>query len=183
MSTEGQQSAIAYLGLGSSLGDRWGHLRDAVQRLQQMGPGVRVLAVSPVYESPHLGLDPEDAQRYPSHLNCVIRVETVLSPHALLERALMVERAGGRQRIEKWGPRTIDIDILLYADLVLMADTLTVPHPGLTERAFVVLPLYDLAPDLVLPDGYPLVCVVHSDRIRQQPIWRVYPPDGVEATT
>lgn len=182
MSTEGQQSAIAYLGLGSSLGDRWRHLQDALQRLEQIGTGVRVLAVSPVYESPHLGLDPEDAQRYPPHLNCVVQVETTLSPHALLDRALTVERAGGRQRTEKWGPRTIDIDILLYADLMLTADTLTVPHPGLTERAFVVLPLYDLAPELTLPDGRLLACVVRSDRICQQRIWRVNPPDVAVAT-
>jgi 2-amino-4-hydroxy-6-hydroxymethyldihydropteridine diphosphokinase len=111
--------------------------------------------------------------RYPPHLNLVARVETDLSPDDLLERLHGVEQAGGRQRTEHWGPRTIDIDILLYGDTVLQTPTLTLPHPGIAERAFVAVPLADLAPDLVLPDGRPVVALRASASIRSQSIERL----------
>lgn len=166
------KSVTAYLGLGSSVGEREQNLHDALQRLEHPGAGLRVLAVSPVYESPHMGLEPGDEQKYPAHLNCVAKVETELPPERLLERIRTVEEAGGRQRTQKWGPRTIDIDILLYGDLALNTDTLTVPHPGLTERAFVVLPLCDLAPDLCLTDGRTLSEVREAEAIQVQTIYK-----------
>jgi 2-amino-4-hydroxy-6-hydroxymethyldihydropteridine diphosphokinase len=162
----------AYLGLGSSLGDRREQLRAALRRLETFGPGVRVVAVSPVYQSPHLGLEPGDSERFPPHLNGVARIETTLSPESLLERVQAVEAAGQRQRSQRWGPRTIDIDILLYDDLILQTDALTLPHPGIAARAFVVRPLADLAPDLRLPGGRSLADLLQSETIRSQPIER-----------
>ncbi|HLK57296.1 MAG TPA: 2-amino-4-hydroxy-6-hydroxymethyldihydropteridine diphosphokinase, partial [Chthonomonadaceae bacterium] len=155
-------SITAYLGLGSSLGDRLSHLHSALERLETFGAGLDITAVSPIYQSPHLGREPGDAAKYPPHLNCVARVETTLTPWELLARIRAVEEAGGRQRVEKWGPRTIDVDLLLYADLSLQTEELTLPHPGLAERAFVALPLLDLAPDLSLPDGRTLAEIRES---------------------
>lgn len=166
-------TVVAYLGLGSSVGDRPAHLRDALHRLETFGPGLRVTALSPVYQTPHLGLKPGDATRYPPHLNLAARIETDLSPDDLLQRIHAVEAAGGRQRTERWGPRTIDIDILLYGDMEVQTPALTLPHPGIVERAFVVVPLADLAPDLPLPDGRTVEALRQSAVIRSQSIERV----------
>jgi 2-amino-4-hydroxy-6-hydroxymethyldihydropteridine diphosphokinase len=163
----------AYLGMGSSLGDRPAHLREALSRLDTFGSGLRVAAISPVYQTPHLGLKSGDETRYPPHLNLVARIETDLSSEDLLQRIHAVEAAGGRQRTERWGPRTIDIDILLYGDTEVQTPALTLPHPGIAERAFVVVPLADLAPDLHLPDGRSVEALRTSARIRSQSIERV----------
>jgi 2-amino-4-hydroxy-6-hydroxymethyldihydropteridine diphosphokinase len=160
-----------YLGLGSSVGDRRAHLRAALSRMILPG-ALRVTAVSPVYESPHLGLEPRDETRYPPHLNCVARLETTLAPDALLDHLRAVETAGGRERTQKWGPRTIDLDILLYGETTYQSEQLTIPHPGLTARAFVVVPLFDLAPDLILPDGRALQTLRQSESILGQPLER-----------
>ena len=143
----------AYLGLGSSVGNRAAHLRDALERLGQPGRGVTVQAVSPVYETPHLGLEPGDETRFPPHLNCVALVTTTRNPLALLACVQAIETEGERCRDLRWGPRTIDIDILLYDDIELHTDKLTLPHPQIAARVFVVRPLLDLAPELALPDG------------------------------
>lgn len=166
-------TVTAYLGLGSSVGDRQAHLRDALRRLETVGSGLHVMAISPIYETPHLGLRPGDETRYPPHLNLVARVETALSPDELLQRLHEVEEAGGRQRTERWGPRTIDIDILLYGDAVLQTSALILPHPGIAERAFVVIPLADLTPNLRLPDGRSVAALRASAVIRSQSIERV----------
>ena len=166
-------TVTAYLGLGSSMGDRLTHLRDALHRLETFGPGLHVSAVSPVYQTPHLGLKPGDETRYPPHLNLVACIETDLSPDALLQRIHAVEAAGGRQRVERWGPRTIDVDILLYGDTEMRTPALTLPHPGIAERAFVVVPLADLAPNLTLPDGRTVEALRASAAIRSQSIERV----------
>lgn len=163
----------AYLGLGSSLGDRARNIREALHVLSEIGSGLEVVAVSPVYESPHMGLAPGDEDRFPPHLNCVARIATTLSPDALLARAHAAEEAGRRRRDRKWGPRTIDIDILVYGDRVINSERLTIPHPGIAGRAFVVMPLADLAPDLVLPNGAAVADLRHSERIRSQRIQRV----------
>ncbi len=166
-------TVTAYLGLGSSVGDRLAYLRTALHRLQTFGPGLRVTAVSPVYQTPHLGLKPGDAARYPPHLNLAARIETDLLPDELLQRIHEVEAAGGRERGERWGPRTIDIDILLYADMEVQTPTLTLPHPGIAARAFVVVPLADLAPDLTLPDSRTIDALRSSAVIRSQSIERL----------
>ncbi|HLJ56395.1 MAG TPA: 2-amino-4-hydroxy-6-hydroxymethyldihydropteridine diphosphokinase [Chthonomonadaceae bacterium] len=151
------------LGLGASLGDRAANLREALRRLADAG--VEVRAVSSTYESPHLGLLPGDSERYPAHLNLVAAAETNLSPEALLDRIHEVEAAGGRARSERWGPRTIDIDILDYDGREMRTDRLTLPHPGIAQRAFVAAPLLDLQPDYRLPDGRRL-----RDRMAEEPL-------------
>lgn len=163
----------AYLGMGSSLGDRRAYLQTALNGLTTEPGSTRALAVSPLYESPHLGLQPEDEQRYPAHWNCVVSVETILSPVEMLHLIQQIESRGHRQRTERWGPRTIDIDILLYDDLVLDSEALTLPHPEMKKRAFVLKPLYDLVPYLVFPDGESLRERICSELIRAQKIERV----------
>ena len=162
----------AYLGLGSSLGARRSLLQDAVQRLADLKPRLEVTGVSPIYEAPHLGLKPEDETRYPAHLNCVVKISTNFTPSELLDWIQAIEEKAGRQRLEKWAPRTLDIDILLYNGLKVQTEELTIPHPGLAERAFVVLPLYDLTPELILPDGSMLAELRRSEVIRKQRITR-----------
>lgn len=169
----GPDAVIAYLGLGSSLGNRMQNLRDALRRLENLGPGVQIVAVSPIYESPHMGLKQEDTQQYPPHLNGAVKIETRLSPKELLERVQAVEEAGGRQRTQRWGPRTIDVDILLYDDITLDREDLRLPHPRITERAFVLRPLADIAPDLQLPDGRAIGDLLQSDNIRRQQVVQV----------
>jgi 2-amino-4-hydroxy-6-hydroxymethyldihydropteridine diphosphokinase len=141
----------AYLGLGSNLGDRLMNLQAAVDRLRDQY-GIRVDASSRVWETAPVG-GPDQ----PDYLNAVVRVETDLEPHELLAACRLVESALGRVRAERWGPRTIDVDVLLYGDRAVDDPDLVVPHPRITERAFVVLPLLELDPDPVLVDGRRLV--------------------------
>lgn len=117
-------------------------------------------AVSPIYETPHLGLEPGDDTRYPPHLNCVAQLTTSLTPLELLACVQEIEAQGGRRREVRWGPRTIDIDILLYDDVQMHTEELTLPHPGLASRIFVARPLLDVAPDLMLPDDKRLADVL-----------------------
>jgi 2-amino-4-hydroxy-6-hydroxymethyldihydropteridine diphosphokinase len=129
----------AFLGLGSNLGDRWANLRRAVGALPD------VVAVSSVYETDPVG-GPEGQGPY---LNLVVELETELSPRRLLEWGQRLEAEAGRVRLERWGPRTLDIDVLWVGDQVVDEPDLQVPHPRLWERDFVLVPLADLAPDLV----------------------------------
>lgn len=131
----------AFVALGSNLGDRREHLRRAVAGL----PGV--VAVSGVYETDPVG-GPEGQ---PPYLNAVVELDTDLRPRDLLEVARRLEAEAGRSRAERWGPRTLDVDVLLVGDLVVDEPDLQVPHPRLGERAFVLVPLSDLAPDLAGP--------------------------------
>lgn len=157
-----------FLGLGSSLGDREANLRNAVERLQVQE--VTLIRCSSLYESPHLGLEPEDQFRYPPHLNCVLEMETTLEPTELLLHLQRVEDAGGRERGVRWSPRTIDIDILLFGERVLKTDVLEIPHPAIAERAFVALPLRDLLPECLLQHGLTVAEVAESEPIRNQNI-------------
>ena len=131
----------AFVALGSNLGDRLAHLLGAVDAL----PGV--VAMSPVYET-----DPVGGPEQGAFLNCVVELETDLTPRDLLAACQAVEAAAGRERAERWGPRTLDADVLLVADLVVDEAELTVPHPRMWERRFVLQPLADLAPELVPDD-------------------------------
>jgi len=133
----------AYLALGSNLGDRRAHLQLAVDAFAAE-PDVRVVAASRVYETAPVGGPPQDA-----YLNAVIAVDTTLEPHALLHRCRAVEERAARVRAERWGPRTLDVDVLLYDDVRLDDAELTVPHPRMWERGFVLAPLRDVAPGLV----------------------------------
>ncbi len=137
---------VAYIGLGANLGDREGSPNTALERLAELGP----LRVSSFRET-----DPVGVTEQPRFVNAVAELETDLSARDLLERLLEIERELGRDRTreERWGPRTIDLDLLLYGDEVIDEPGLTVPHPRLAERRFVLEPLHELAPGLVLPDG------------------------------
>jgi len=130
----------AYVGLGSNLGDRSAHLLLGLSALSRL-PDTHLLRLSPVYETEPVG-PPQ-----PPYLNLVAELETELAPRALLGEMLAIERALGRERRERWGPRTLDLDLLLYGDLVLEEEGLTVPHPRLHQRAFVLVPLLDLLPE------------------------------------
>ncbi|MGI5197175.1 2-amino-4-hydroxy-6-hydroxymethyldihydropteridine diphosphokinase [Streptomyces sp. CA-288835] len=142
----------AVLSLGSNLGNRLETLQGAVDALEDT-PGVRVKAVSPVYETEPWGVQP-DSQ--PTYFNAVVVLRTTLPPSSLLERAHAVEEAFHRVRDERWGPRTIDVDIVAYADMVSDDPELTLPHPRAHERAFVLAPWHDVEPDAQLPGVGPV---------------------------
>jgi 2-amino-4-hydroxy-6-hydroxymethyldihydropteridine diphosphokinase len=133
----------AFLGLGSNVGDRLGHLRRAVEAL----PDVR--AVSRVYETEPVG-GPSGQGPY---LNLVVELDTDLGARDLLDRARQLEHAAGRTRDVRWGPRTLDVDVLLVGDEVVHDGDLVVPHPRMWERRFVLEPLAELAPDIVPADA------------------------------
>ena len=136
-------STRAYLGLGSNLGDRAAMLQLAVDDLAA-DPAVRVVAVSPVYETAPVG-GPEQED----YLNAVVAIDTDLEPRAVLALAQRAEQHAGRERTVRWGPRTLDGDVLLVGDRRVDEPDLQVPHPRLAERGFVLAPLHDVAPDLV----------------------------------
>jgi 2-amino-4-hydroxy-6-hydroxymethyldihydropteridine diphosphokinase len=131
----------AFLALGSNLGDRERYLRQAIERIPD------VVAVSPIYETGPVG----GSSRNGPYLNAVVELDTELAPRALLEVCRRLETAARRVRTERWGPRTLDVDVLLVGDLTVDEPDLQVPHPRMWERSFVLIPLADLAPDLV-PD-------------------------------
>ena len=136
---------LAYVGLGSNLGDREATIRGAVEAL----PGV--VAVSTLRET-----DPVGVTEQPAFLNGAVVLETDLSARELLELLLAVERSLGRERRERWGPRTIDLDLLLYGDEAIDEPGLTVPHPRLHERRFALEPLAELDPELLVPGRGPV---------------------------
>ena len=133
----------AYLGLGSNMGDREGFLRQAVALLAAEGD-ISVKQVSSIYETDPVGFTDQGA-----FLNAVAVVETELSASDLLRKCLCVERSLQRVRDVRWGPRTIDIDLLLFGDQIMDDSELTVPHPRLRERLFVLIPLHEVAPQVV----------------------------------
>jgi 2-amino-4-hydroxy-6-hydroxymethyldihydropteridine diphosphokinase len=137
----------AFLGIGSNLGDRVGNVRAAVGFLS-VTPGIRVERVSSYYETSPIG--PVEQSDF---VNVVAMIETAVSPSELLDLALGIEKRMGRVRDIRWGPRVIDIDILLYDGIELDAENLKIPHPRMMERAFVMVPLAEIAPDLRFPDG------------------------------
>lgn len=134
----------AYVGVGSNLGDRWARLALAA-RLLRATPRVALVRASRVWDAAPLG-PPQ-----PRYLNAVLELETELPPRQLLDALRRVERAAGRVRRLRWGPRTLDLDLLLYADQSLRVPGLTVPHPAITSRRFVLAPLAELCPDTVVP--------------------------------
>nr|WP_163501660.1 2-amino-4-hydroxy-6-hydroxymethyldihydropteridine diphosphokinase [Halomonas socia] len=138
---------IAYIGLGSNLDDPLAQVQSALAALSRLSLTRRV-AASPCYASRPVG--PQDQ---PDFINAVAAVETRLSPLALLDQLQALEQRHRRLRLSHWGPRTLDLDLLLYADVCLATPRLTLPHPHMASRGFVLLPLSDIAPELCLPDG------------------------------
>ena len=133
----------AYLGLGANLGDPAAQLREAIRRLR--AGAIENVRVSPFYRTRPVGVTDQ-----PWFVNAVLACDTALAPEALLDLCLDVERTMGRVRELRWGPRVIDVDLLAYGEVRSDTDRLTLPHPRWHERGFVVKPLADLAPDLVI---------------------------------
>lgn len=138
----------AFIGVGANLGDPLGQVQSAVQSLRN-SPYFRRVAQSPWYRSKAVG--PGEQSDY---INGVVRADTELEPEQVLDALQSIEQAHDRQRTVRWGPRTLDLDLLLYAGDVINTQRLTVPHPCLHERNFVTFPLMDLEPELVLPSGH-----------------------------
>jgi 2-amino-4-hydroxy-6-hydroxymethyldihydropteridine diphosphokinase len=140
---------IAYLALGTNIGDRDGHLRQAVARLRA-APGVNFLCASRVYETEPMGVTDQ-----PRFLNMVVEIEvgSSVSARDLLRLAKQIEGEVGRTKPERWGPREIDIDVLLVGDEQIKEEDFELPHPRMWERAFVMVPLAELAPELKAPSG------------------------------
>lgn len=135
----------AYIGLGSNLDDPIRQVETALKELKQL-PDSRLLASSSLYRSPPMG--PPDQ---PDYINAVAAVATSLSPHQLLAALQTIEQQHGRKRERRWGARTLDMDLLVFGEQVLSDATLTVPHPGLAKRAFVLYPLQEIAASLKVP--------------------------------
>jgi len=134
---------IVYLSLGSNLGDREANLRAAIDRLGALG---KIVAVSSFYET-----EPVEFPAQPWFLNCVVKLDTEKMPKQLLACMLRIEQQLGRRRVQKKGPRTIDIDILLFGNSIIDTKGLTVPHPAMPERRFVLEPLAEMASDVRHP--------------------------------
>ena len=164
-----------YLALGSNLGDRAAHLQSAVDALD-VADGVRVISVSRVYETEPVGGPPQ-----PDYLNAVVSVDTKLDSRALLTLAQSIEAVAGRLRggsggdssVVRWGPRTLDVDVLVVGDERVEEPDLVVPHPRMTERPFVLAPLADLDPDLVAELAPDLAAELAGRRVSDAPPgWR-----------
>jgi 2-amino-4-hydroxy-6-hydroxymethyldihydropteridine diphosphokinase len=149
-------AVTAYIGLGSNLD----HPRSQVQAALQELDGIRatrLLKASALYQSAPMG-----SKDQPDYINAVAAIETSLEPEMLLTQLQQLEASHQRVRKEHWGPRTLDLDLLLYGNELIHSERLTVPHPGLKERNFVLIPLYEIAPDLILPDNHTLAELVKT---------------------
>jgi len=134
---------LVYLSLGSNIGNREARLREAIRRLEMTG---KLRSVSSICET-----EPVEFTDQPQFLNCAVALETSSTPEQLMQELLEIERAMGRQRIQKKGPRTIDLDILLFGDEGVDTPRLTIPHPAMQHRRFVLEPLAEIAPDALHP--------------------------------
>jgi 2-amino-4-hydroxy-6-hydroxymethyldihydropteridine diphosphokinase len=137
--------STAYISIGSNLGNRLKYIREAIRRIEQ-SKEIKISKVSSVYET-----QPAEYRDQPWFLNMVLELETSLEPLNLLELLLEIEGQMGRRRTRRYGPRNIDLDLLLYDDLVLSSDKLTLPHPRMHERRFVLVPLAEISPQVVHP--------------------------------
>lgn len=144
---------ICYIGLGANLNNPRTQIQTAVEFLQHL-PSTQLLAVSSYYGSKPLG--PQDQ---PDYQNAVAEITTELTPTELLDALQAQEQQQGRIKLRHWGERCIDLDILLYGDLVLESERLTLPHKELKKRSFVVMPLQEIAPQLILPDGTSIMAI------------------------
>ncbi|MBC2324787.1 2-amino-4-hydroxy-6-hydroxymethyldihydropteridine diphosphokinase [Listeria booriae] len=135
----------AYLSIGTNIGNRQENLENALKSLNQT-ENIKITHVSSVYETDPVGFEDQDA-----FLNIAVALETTLDQETLLQTGLNIETELGRVRLIRWGPRLIDIDLLLYDDIEHQSPTLDLPHPRMTERAFVMIPLQEIAPDIAAP--------------------------------
>jgi 2-amino-4-hydroxy-6-hydroxymethyldihydropteridine diphosphokinase len=137
--------STVYLSLGSNLGDRLQYLKKAIRKIKESDK-ISIKKISSVYET-----EPVVCENQPQFLNLVLEAQTSLAPLPLLERLLSIEKEMGRKREEKWGPRNVDVDILLYADQIVKSDRLAIPHPRMHQRKFVLVPLAQIAPQTLHP--------------------------------
>ncbi|GII52459.1 2-amino-4-hydroxy-6-hydroxymethyldihydropteridine diphosphokinase [Planotetraspora thailandica] len=161
------------IALGSNLGRRLDYLQGALDALFE-APGLTFVAVSPVYETDPVGGPEQDA-----YLNAVVVAESVQSPRALLERAHNIEHVFGRERLERWGPRTLDVDLIMMGGVVSDDPELTLPHPRAHERAFVLVPWAQADPAAVLPGHGPvadLLAGLDRSGVRPRPDLSLEPP-------
>jgi 2-amino-4-hydroxy-6-hydroxymethyldihydropteridine diphosphokinase len=155
---------LAYLALGSNIGDKNRHLRAAASAIGAL-PGTRIVARSSIFRTPPWGKIDQDW-----FANAVVAIETTIEPQPLLDACLAIEVAHGRIRRERWGPRVIDIDILTHGETQLKTGRLTLPHSLMHERPFVLLPLREIAPDILI-DGRPIDTVIAGlDTAGLQPV-------------
>lgn len=147
----------AWIGLGSNLGDRLGYIKKALGMIERVRE-TRLVAISSVYDTAPVGMENQ-----PRFLNAAVEVATDLGPLELLAELLSIEDHCGRIRRDVWGPRTLDLDLLVYGDVRISSLDLTVPHPRLAERAFVLVPLREIAPELIVPGIAKDVSALASD--------------------
>jgi 2-amino-4-hydroxy-6-hydroxymethyldihydropteridine diphosphokinase len=141
----------AYIALGSNLADPMTQVRTAIEALKNI-PRTEVIQVSSLYRTPPIGYSPDEVAQVPDFINAVTALKTDLSPLELLDALLIIENAAGRERPYRYAPRILDCDLLLYEDVVLNTEKLTLPHPRMHERGFVLLPLFEIAPQLSIPN-------------------------------
>jgi 2-amino-4-hydroxy-6-hydroxymethyldihydropteridine diphosphokinase len=168
---------IAYLSIGSNLGDRLETFRKAFQLLSE-SPHIKLVSCSSLYETDPIGYEDQDC-----FLNAVLKVKTDLEPEQLLHACMKIEQDLGRKREIRWGPRTLDLDILLYNHENIETEILSVPHPRMHERAFVIVPLMEVDPDISLPQMHaPLSDLLEqiSDKEGVR-LWKVKNGEGVFA--
>lgn len=157
----------SYIAIGSNLSDPVAQTKLAIEALKKLPRSVFVKA-SMLYSSTPMG-----PQNQPDYINAVAEIATELNPLELLDQTQLIENAHGRVRKnERWGPRTLDLDIILYGDHVMNSERLTIPHYGMREREFVLYPLAEIAPDLTLPDGMPLQRLLESVERNGLSVWQ-----------
>ena len=157
---------VAYIAIGSNLASPLEQVNAAIQALGEI-PQSRIVALSSFYRTPPLG--PQDQ---PDYLNAAVALETSLAPEALLDHTQRIELQQGRVRkAERWGPRTLDLDIMLFGDAVINTERLTVPHYDMKNRGFMLWPLLEIAPELVFPDGGSLKTLLNDNSFPQLALW------------
>jgi len=166
---------LVYLSLGSNLGDREAQLKEALARLSTLG---RVLGVSSLYET-----EPVEFTEQPWFLNCAVAFETSTTPQQLMTAILKIEHEMGRRRLQNKGPRAIDIDILLFGNDIIHSPQLTLPHPGIPHRRFVLEPLAEIAPDLQHPVLKKTIQELRDALPWGQEVRRITPGEGQRPTT
>ena len=157
---------VVYIAIGSNLASPLEQVNAAVQAIGEI-PDSRIVAVSSFYRTPPLG--PQDQ---PDYLNAAVALDTALAPEALLDHTQRIELQQGRVRkAERWGPRTLDLDIMLFGDALINSERLTVPHYDMKNRGFMLWPLFEIAPDLHFPDGLALRAVLDNLGAAKPAIW------------
>lgn len=160
-----------FVGIGSNLAEPVTQVNQAIDALKAI-PSTRLVTQSPWYGSSPSG----GPEKQPDYVNGVACLHTTLAPHDLLEALQAIEQRQGRQRLTRWGARTLDLDLLLYGDMEIQDERLTVPHPRLAERAFVLVPLSDIASHLVLPNGHSVKSLLAG--ISTIGVWPLTPSDA-----